>query len=593
MKLELKKGKLIPMESLRLIRPYLKERRWYVFWGLIFLVIVDFLQLFIPRVIKWTVDDLTAFRVNAAELFYYAVYMVVIGLLIGLFRFGWRHCLIGLSRRIEEGIRNRLFTHIQTLSAAYFDQTRTGDLMAHATNDLQHVRMAMGMGIVALTDAVVLGTASIGFMLYINVRLTLYVLIPMPLIAVGTRFFSKRMHRLYGQVQAAFSDLTEVARERFAGIRIIKAYNLEETETERFKSKSRDYILKNIRLVRVTGSFFPLMLLLTHLSLAMVLYLGGRQTVLTVITPGDFVAFISYLGLLTWPMMAIGWVTNLIQRGRASLDRINKILDTRPVISDPVSPRTIHRAKGRVVFENVSFDYGSGGMSVLDGIDISLQAGEIAGIVGPPGSGKSTLLSLLPRIYDVSSGRILIDDIDIRQLRVRDLRSQILFVPQEPFLFAGTIRDNITFGDYRFSEETVLGATKKAALYHTIQSLPKGFDTLVGEKGVILSGGQKQRIALARAFLTDAPILVLDDPISQVDTETGASIIRALRTSAGARTVFIISHRLSAVRFADRVIELQNGRIAESGTHVEMMASSEYYRQTYHLQEIETAYSAH
>lgn len=581
------------MESLHLIRPYLKERRWYVFWGLVFLVIVDFLQLFIPRIIKWAVDDLTALRVDTAELFYYAVYMVGIGLLIGLFRFGWRHCLIGLSRRVEEGIRNRLFTHIQTLSAAYFDRTRTGDLMAHATNDIQHVRMAMGMGIVALTDAVVLGTASIGFMLYINVRLTLYVLIPMPFIAVGTRFFSKRMHRLYGQVQAAFSDLTEVARERFAGIRIIKAYNLEESETERFESKSRDYILKNIQLVRITGSFFPLMLLLTHLSLAIVLYLGGRQTVYAVITPGDFVAFISYLGLLTWPMMAIGWVTNLIQRGRASLDRINKILGTQPIISDPPSPRAIHRAQGEVIFKKVSFAYDSSEMSALEEIDIRLQPGEIAGIVGPPGSGKSTLLSLLPRLYDVSAGRILIDGIDIRQLRVRDLRSQILFVPQEPFLFAGTIRDNITFGDPNLSEETILDATKKAALYHTIRSFPNGFDSLVGEKGVILSGGQKQRIALARALLTNAPILVLDDPISQVDTETGAAIIQAVRTMAGTRTVFIVSHRLSAVRFADRIIELQNGRIAASGTHPEMMASSEYYRRTYRLQEIETRYSAH
>ena len=593
LKLELKKGKLHIMESLYLIRPYLKERRWYVFMGLIFLVIVDFLQLFIPRIIKWVVDDLTALRVNTAELFYYAVYMVVIGLLIGLFRFGWRHCLIGLSRRVEEGIRNRLFTHIQTLSAVYFDKTRTGDLMAHATNDIQHVRMAMGMGIVALTDAVVLGTASIGFMLYINARLTLFVLIPMPLIAVGTRFFSKRMHRQYGQVQAAFSDLTEVARERFAGIRVIKAYNLEEAETERFKSKSRDYILKNIRLVRITGSFFPLMLLLTNLSLAIVLYLGGRQTVYAVITPGDFVAFISYLGLLTWPMMAIGWVTNLIQRGRASLDRINKILETQPIISDPLSPRAVRRAEGEVIFENVSFVYDSNKMSALEEIDIRLQSGEIAGIVGPPGSGKSTLLSLLPRVYDVSAGRILIDGIDIRQLRVRDLRSQILFVPQEPFLFAGTIRDNITFGDHNLSEETILDATKKAALYHTIQSFPNGFDSLVGEKGVILSGGQKQRIALARALLTDAPILVLDDPISQVDTETGASIIQALRTMAGTRTVFIVSHRLSAVRFADRIVELQNGRIAASGTHTEMMATSEYYRRTYRLQEIETRYSAH
>ncbi len=581
------------MESLQLITPYFRERRWYVLTGLICLIIVDFLQLYIPRIIKWAVDDLTALRIDPATLLCYALYMVGMGLMIGLFRFGWRHCLIGLSRRVEEGIRNRLFAHIQTLSAAYFDQTKTGDLMAHATNDIQHVRMAMGMGIVALTDAVVLGTASIGFMLYINVRLTLYVLIPMPFIAIGTRFFSKRMHRLYGQVQAAFSDLTEVARERFAGIRVIKAYNLEAVESERFRSKSKDYIRKNIGLVRITGSFFPMMLLFTNLSVAIVIYLGGRQTVYAVITPGDFVAFISYLGLLVWPMMAIGWVTNLIQRGRASLERITTILETETVIAESPGALPIHRARGTITFDTVSYSYDGKGAATLEEIDFHLQPGEVLGIIGPPGSGKSTLLSLLPRLYDVSAGRILLDDTDIRDLRIEDLRAQILFVPQEPFLFAGTVRENITFGNQRFSDDTMIEALKNAALHQTIQSFPNGFDTLVGEKGVILSGGQKQRIALARAFLTDAPILVLDDPISQVDTETAASIVQTIRTMARSRTVFIVSHRLSAVRTADRIVELQSGRIVASGTHSEMLSSSPYYRRTFRLQEIEAEYSAH
>ena len=508
LKLFPKKGRLRTMAALHLIAPYFKERRRHVLIGLICLIIVDFLQLFIPRIIKWAVDDLTALRIDAATLLTYALYMVGMGLMIGLFRFGWRHYLIGLSRRVEEGIRNRLFAHIQTLPAAYFDQTTTGDLMAHATNDIQHVRMAMGMGIVALTDAVFLGTAAIGFMLYINIRLTLYVLIPMPFIAVGTRFFSKRMYRLYGQVQAAFAELTEVARERFAGIRVIKAHHLEAAETERFKAKSRDYVAKNIRLVRITGSFFPMMLLLTNLSVAIVMYLGGRQTVYAVITPGDFVAFISYLGLLVWPMMAIGWVTNLIQRGRASLERIHTILDTAPAIASPPGAVRIQRATGSVTFENVSFSYADPGVAALVNIDFHLEAGAVLGIIGPPGSGKSTLLSLLPRVYDVTGGRILLDGTEIRRLLPDDLRAQIRFVPQEPFLFAGTLRENISYANSKASFSEIIKVAKHAYAHDFIKTLPEGYDSLVGERGIKLSGGERQRIAIARAMLKNSPIFV-------------------------------------------------------------------------------------
>ena len=581
------------MNSIYLILPYIKERRFYVALGIFLLVCVDFLQLLIPRIIKRAVDDLTALSILPDVLLRYAAYMIVIALMIGVFRYGWRHCLIGLSRRAEEGLRNRLFSHIQTLSAGYFDDTKTGDLMAHATNDIQHVRMALGMGIVALTDAVVLGTAAIGFMLYINVRLTLYVLIPMPLIVIGARFFSKRMHRLYGEVQGMFADLTEVVRERFAGIRVIKAYTLEESEFTRFEKKSQQYIDSNIRLVKITGLFFPMMLLFTNISMAMVLFLGGRQTIYSVITPGDFVAFIAYLGLLTWPMMALGWVTNLIQRGRASLDRINKIIETPPEIIDAPSPQVLNNPSGNVVFDNVSFSYNSNGHKALTDIDFSLEHGEILGIVGPPGSGKTTLLSLLPRLYDVTSGRIMVDRTDIRDMRLGDLRALISFVPQEPFLFAGTVRENIALGTTYIADEDLLEVVKKASLYETIKSFPQGFDTIVGEKGVILSGGQKQRIALARALLQERAILALDDPVSQVDVETAMEIINTIKTLSRSRTLFIVSHRLSAVRFADKIIALDNGRIAGTGKHEDLLENNEYYANTYRLQEIEEEYSAH
>ena len=581
------------MKSINLIKPYFFEKRFLIFFGLVCLIIVDFLQLFIPRIIKWAVDDITAFRVDLIKLSHYALYIVGIAILIGLFRYGWRRCLIGASRRVEEGLRNRLFAHIQTLSASFFDKVKTGDIMAHATNDILHVRMATGMGMVALTDSIVLGSAAIGFMAYINVRLTLFVLIPMPLIVFGTRFFSKKMHRLYQEVQGTFSDLTEVVRERFAGIRIIKAYNREKDEISKLEEISKDYINSNLRLVKITGSFFPMMLLFSNISLAIVLYLGGRQTIGLTITPGDFVAFISYLGLLSWPMMAMGWVTNLLQRGRASLDRIDKILQIKPEIDDSSGAEHVKLVHMDIVFENVSFSYGDDKAPALAKIDIKLEKGNVLGIVGPPGSGKTTFVNLIPRLFDVTCGRITLDGKDIRKIRLRDLRSQISFMPQEPFLFAGTVRENILFGNKEADEKELLNAVNEASLYSTIKSFSDGFETIIGEKGVILSGGQKQRIALARAFLRDSPILILDDPISQVDMETGSAIINTIKSLAGIKTLIIVSHRLSAVRFADQIIVLDRGHIIESGMHEELMKNEEYYAKTFLLQEIEEELNAY
>jgi len=583
------------MKSIALIKPYFVENRSKIVFGLLSLIIVDVLQLFIPRIIKWTVDGLTELQINLGQLLVYAIYMALIAVLIGAFRYAWRWCLLGTSRRVEEGLRNRLFAHIQTLSTSYFDRTSTGDLMAHATNDIQQIRMATGMGMVALNDAIVLGAAAIGFMLYINVTLTLFVLIPMPLIAISARFFSKKMHQRYQMVQAAFSDLTETIRERFAGIRIIKAHNRKEREAARVEATSTKYVEQNLGLVRIVGSFFPMMLLFTNLSLAIVLYLGGRQTIELTITPGDFVAFISYLGLLTWPMMALGWVTNLIQRGRASLDRINRILQTYPEIRTQKDAITVDRFEGQIVFADVGFTYSHNGREaarVLSGINLKVEPGKVLGIVGPPGSGKTTLLSLIPRLYDVSSGYVFLDGKDIRSLRIDNLRSHIAFMPQEPFLFAGTVRDNITFGNPLITDDELEKVTKKAAVYDTIRSFPNGFETIAGEKGVVLSGGQKQRIALARCLLPEAAVLILDDPISQVDLETGTAIINTLKSIIGHKTIIIVSHRISAVSFADQIIALDQGRIIEHGNHNDLLAKNQYYAKTFRLQEIEERINA-
>ena len=580
---------LDPMNAFRLIKPYLLANRITILFGLMCLVVVDLLQLFIPRVIKRVVDDLALMQVDRSDLLDYAVTLLALGLCIGIFRFFWRRCLLGTARKTEEALRNRLFDHIQTLSPAYFDRVRTGDLMAHATNDIQQVRMASGMGLVALNDALFLGSAAIGFMIYINLELTLYVLIPMPLIVFGARYFSKRMHKRYKRVQGAFSELTEAVRERFSGIRVIFAYNAQAAETRAITRISDAYVRENIDLVKITGAFFPLMMLLTNLSLAIVLFQGGRQTIFARITPGDFVAFISYLGLLTWPMMAMGWVTNLIQRGRASLDRLDGIFSTASELIEAPDALSVSGFRHDLAFEEVSFAYDPQRGNVIEAIDLRLIKGQTVGIVGPPGAGKTTLLQLLMRLYDVGSGSVCIDGEDIRRLKIEGLRSLMSIAPQEPFLFAGTVRENISFGSQGITDAALQRAIHLAALKDTIDELPRGLETVVGEKGVILSGGQKQRVALARALLNEAPILVLDDPVSQVDTRTAARIVGTLKSMAGGKTVIIVSHRLSAVRHADKIVVMEKGRIVTSGSHAQLMAADGYYARTYRLQEIEDA----
>lgn len=577
------------MTPVQLIKPYFAENRRLILIGFLCLILVDLLQLFVPRIIKRVIDDLTTFQIDMNGLVMYAVYIGGIGITIGFFRYLWRRCLLGTSRRVEEGLRNQLFTHMETLSATYFDKTQTGDLMARATNDIQQVRMATGMGMVALNDAIVLGAAAIGFMAYINVRLTLFVLIPMPFIVLGTRFFGRQMHRRYQDVQGSFADLTEGVRERLTGIRIVKAYGTETTEQQQIEQLSGKYIQKNLNLVAITGSFFPLMLLFSNTSLAIVIYLGGRQTILQEITAGDFVAFISYLGLLTWPMMAMGWVTNLIQRGRASLDRIHAVLQTLPDIADSKNAVPIRKATGQLRFNHVGLSYNKTDPPALSDIQMDLDPGETLGIIGPPGSGKTSLLNLVLRFYDATEGHIFMDGVDIRTLRLSDLRSQIAYVPQEPFMFAGTILENLTLGDRTYSRDKIERAAELASIYTTIQSFPLGFETVVGERGIILSGGQKQRIALARALLSHRPFLLLDDPISQVDTDTGARIIDTVRSLAGQKTIMIVSHRISALRFADRMMSLSKGQIIEYGTHEELMANDKYYARTFRLQEVHYA----
>ena len=579
------------MNSFTIIKPYIKKERQLIIFGLISLLVVDTMLLIIPRIIKAVVDTLAALVADNFILIKYVFFILGASLTIGIARFLWRRCLLGFSKRIEKDLRNSLFSHIQKLSASYFNKTKTGDLMAHVTNDIKHIRMATGMGIVALTDSILLGSAAIGFMAYINVKLTLMAIIPMPIIVLSTRFFSKKMHKHYQKVQGTFADMTEVVRERFAGIRIIKAYNMEETESKTLGKISNKFVDDNIGLIKVTGLLFPLMIFFTNVSLTIVLFFGGSLAIMSTISPGDFVAFISYLNLLTWPMMAMGWVMNLIQRGKASLDRIAVILNTEPEIVNNKLLIKNDSLNNNISFKDTTFHYSKENAAALKNINLEIKSGSTLGIVGPPGSGKTTLINLIPRIYDIKEGEILLNDINIHNLDLNELRSKISFMQQEPFLFSGTMRENITFNQNDIDDSQLQRAVKNSSLENTIKNLPEGLDTVVGEKGIILSGGQKQRVSLCRALLSNNPILILDDPISQVDTSTGSEIIETINTLEKEKTIIITSHRFSAIKNADQIIVLMDGSIIEMGTHEKLMELNNYYAKTYNLQILEEEFN--
>lgn len=575
------------LRNLKTLVGHFARYRWTVVVGIACLLIVDGMQLIIPRVIKRAVDDLTTGGAASGDLMRYGGIIVGLAAGIAVLRFFWRFLIIGTSRHIEEDLRNRLFGHLQELSARYFAVTKTGDLMAHATNDLNAVRMACGIGIVAAFDALVLGVATIGFMSVLNVRLTLLALVPMPLIALFTLRAGKLLHQRFERVQETFSDLTERVRESIAGIRVVKAYVQEQYELGRLSDVGQEYVRRNVHLVRIWGAFFPFIMLLSSMSIVVIIYFGGRQVILGTITTGDLVAFMSYLGILTWPMIAMGWVVNVMQRGAASMGRINRILETDPEITDAQGAAELADARGEVEFRNVVFRYGEDLSPALSSVDVKVPAGSSLGVVGRTGSGKSTLVDLLLRIHEATEGVVLVDGHDICRLTLSSLRGAIGYVPQDTFLFSDTVRENIRFGWPYAPDDDVAEAARIAGILDEIEAFPKGMDTLVGERGVTLSGGQKQRIAIARALIRAPAIVILDDALSSVDTATEERIQNELGDALRDRTTIVVSHRISSLKHADQIIVLDEGRVIERGSHEELLATGGLYKSIHERQLLE------
>jgi len=573
--------------------------------GLVCVVISRAVYLAAPQVLGRAIDDLTR-GVTVTKLAGWGAVLLGIGLLAGIFRFLMRRILTGVSRDIEYDMRNEFFAHLETLPASYFQANRTGDLMSRATNDLNAVRMMIGPAVMYLSDTILTFVVAVALMLSIDWRLTLVALIPLPCVSISVKYFGTVIHRRFEEIQAQLSDLSAVAQEAFAGVRVVRAYRQEADQIERFARSNEEFVRRNRRLIDVQGFFFPSMTFFLGLGALVVIWIGSRDVIGGRLTLGQFVAFFGYLTLLGWPMIAFGWVTNMVQRGMASWKRMLEVLQTEPAIRDTDvrpkadAPGTI---RGEIEFRDLTFRYGEA--TVLEHVSAKIAAGQTIALVGPTGSGKSTLISLLARLHDPPPGTVFVDGVDVRQWPLATLRGAIGFVPQEPFLFSDTLAANVAFG----IDATELGGTADAGLdgprRERIQSasavarldkdvadFSTGYETIVGERGITLSGGQKQRTALARALAIDPRILILDDALSAVDTYTEEEILARLRGVMRQRTSLIVSHRVSTVRGADQILVLDHGRIVERGTHDELIRVGGLYAELHKKQLLEEELAA-
>ncbi len=575
------------MNHLRRLIPYLRKYKRALFIGLVAVVLSNLFAMFIPLIIGSSINQLKQ-AVSSGRLLEDAALVLSTTFLSGFFSFMTRQTIIVTSRRIEYDLRNDFYSHIQKLSHSFFLNTPTGDLMAHATNDISAVRNVLGPGIMYSLDTITGFVMIVAIMLSIDIRLTLYSLIPLPFVSAGVYYIGKFVNRYFEGVQEQYSVLTARAQESIAGIRVVRSYVREDHETNQFKELSQDYLNRNLKLARIQSVLWPLMGILTGAATVIVLWRGGFDVIKNSLSLGTMVSFLIYLGMLTWPLIAFGWVVNIFQRGAASMGRLNKIIETVPEIKDDEeTDPTIRELAGRISFRNVSFRFPSKEDCALRNINLEIEKGMTLAIVGRTGTGKSTVVNLIPRLFDCTSGEIMIDGHPIRKIPIDFLRRSIGYVQQETFLFSDTISNNIAFGVEIARPEEIEWAANISQIKKDVESFPRGFDTMVGERGITLSGGQKQRVGIARAIIRKPKILILDEALSAVDTYTEEEILRGLREVMKERTSIIISHRISTVKNADSIIVLDDGEITEIGTHDELVLKGGIYADLYNRQLLE------
>ena len=575
------------MKNLLTLKKYFLKYKTKLIWGFIFILISNSMTVYLPLLLKDSINELQR-NTTSSVLLKYAALIVATSLIAGIFRYLIRQTIIVVSREIEFDLRGDFWAHIQNLSLRYFQNNSTGNIMSHATNDINAVRSFIGPAVMYSIDTSIRLSIVVAIMLSMNFSLTIYALLPLPILSYGVFKVSKLIHERYTKIQETFSSLTTRAQENFSGIRVIKSYVREANEIKRWEELSKDFLNKNMNLVRIQSIIMPILILITGISIIVVIWVGGTKVIIGEMNLGEIAAFVAYLSILIWPVIAFGWVINIIQQAEASMKRLNKIFNEPYEIND--SDRTdfsVQELKGEIEFKGVAFRYSENLPDVLANINLKIPVGSTLAVIGHTGSGKTSLINLIPRLYDTTSGEIKIDGKNIKEIPLDVLRTNISIVQQESFLFSDTVYGNISYGLREIDNNRVKEVSEIANFSKDVESFPNGYDTIVGERGITFSGGQKQRASLARALATDPKILILDDSFSAVDTHTEEEILKNLRAFMHNRTSIIISHRISTVKDADMIIVLDNGIIAEKGSHEELVALNGIYADLHYKQLLE------